>query len=73
MFVRGVEGAAPTNAVIPSLVSSFKRFSNKRCGAKLWQRSYHDHVIRNERDYREIWEYIDGNPGRWAEDRYFPP
>ena len=36
----------------------------------LWQRSYHEHVIRNEEDYRQVWEYIDTNPARWAEDRY---
>ena len=40
---------------------------------QLWQRSYHEHVIRNEPDYREIWNYIDANPARWAEDRYFMP
>ena len=37
----------------------------------VWQRSYHDHVIRGEADYREIWQYIDTNPARWAEDRYY--
>ncbi|MBR4393850.1 MAG: hypothetical protein IKT07_07455 [Oscillospiraceae bacterium] len=36
----------------------------------LWQRSFHEHAIRNEHDYREIWEYIDQNPAKWAEDRY---
>ncbi|MBR4761391.1 MAG: transposase, partial [Clostridia bacterium] len=28
----------------------------------IWQRSYYDHVIRNEADYKEICEYIDNNP-----------
>ena len=37
----------------------------------LWQRSYHEHVIRNEEDYRQVWEYIDTNPAKWAEDRYY--
>ena len=37
----------------------------------LWQRSFHEHVIRGERDYREIWEYMDENPAKWAEDRYY--
>ncbi len=37
----------------------------------VWQRSYYDHVIRNERDYFEIWNYINNNPARWAEDRFF--
>ena len=38
---------------------------------KIWQRSYYEHVIRNEKDYREIWDYIDTNPLRWTEDRYY--
>jgi REP element-mobilizing transposase RayT len=62
---------APTNETLPKLISTFKRFTNRRCGAQLWQRSYHEHVIRNENDYREIWEYIVHNPIKWAEDRYY--
>ena len=34
-------------------------------GEKLFQRSYYDHVIRNQRDYDEIWKYIENNPGKW--------
>lgn len=37
----------------------------------LWQRSYYDHVIRNEQDYLRIWQYIDNNPAGWAEDEYY--
>ncbi|MBE6776613.1 MAG: transposase [Ruminococcaceae bacterium] len=29
---------------------------------KLWQKSYYDHIIRNELDYNETWEYIENNP-----------
>ncbi len=32
---------------------------------KLWQKSYYDHVIRNQQDYNEIWEYIENNPLKW--------
>ena len=62
---------SPTNKPLPMLVSTIKRFSNRRCGIELWQRSYHEHIIRNEQDYREIWNYIDGNPAKWAEDWYY--
>ena len=37
---------------------------------KIWQRSYYEHVIRNERDYEEVWNYIDQNPAKWADDPY---
>ena len=32
---------------------------------KLFQRSYYDHVIRNQQDYDEIWQYIENNPRKW--------
>lgn len=38
---------------------------------KLWQRSYYDHVIRNYDDYLRVWNYIESNPARWAEDEYY--
>lgn len=37
----------------------------------VWQRSYYEHIIRNERDYQEIWRYIEGNPGKWTQDQYY--
>ena len=32
---------------------------------KIWQKSYYDHIIKNEKDYNETWDYIDANPIRW--------
>ena len=37
----------------------------------VWQRSYHDHVIRDRTDYEKIWNYIDGNPLKWMDDCYY--
>ena len=61
----------PTNTIIPKLVSSIKRFTNKRAGFDMWQTSYHDHIIRDETDYHARWQYIGQNPARWAEDEYY--
>lgn len=63
----------PANDRIPFLISTLKRFSNKEAGNKLWQRSYHDHVIRNSQDYQQHWKYIDENPLKWMEDDYYFP
>jgi REP element-mobilizing transposase RayT len=38
---------------------------------KLWQRSYHDHIIRNENEYLTIRNYVRENPARWLEDRFY--
>ncbi len=39
--------------------------------AKIWQTSFHDHIIRNEADYQRIWNYIDTNPAKWNEDCFY--
>ena len=64
--------SAPTTALVPNAVSALKRLVNRELGTDIWQRSYYDHVIRNSLDYREIWQYIENNPARWAEDCYAP-
>ena len=38
---------------------------------RIWQRNYYDHIIRNEREYIKIWDYIDINPLKWNEDCYY--
>ena len=40
-------------------------------GEKIWQRSFHDHIIRGEKDYLKIWNYIDTNPQKWKEDCFY--
>ncbi len=37
----------------------------------IWQRSFHDHVIRNEESYEKIWNYIQNNPEKWKEDCFY--
>lgn len=60
-----------TNAMIPHFVSTLKRFCHRDIGTTVFQRSYHDHVIRGEKDYQKIWEYIDTNPARWEDDCFY--
>ena len=43
----------------------------KTAGNKLWQRSYYDHIIRDEKDYMEKQDYILTNPSKWAGDEYY--
>ena len=72
--IHSVEGGRMISApTVSTVVGQMKRWASRQAGAALWQKSYHEHVIRNENDYREIWEYIDTNPAKWAEDRYYAP
>ena len=38
---------------------------------RIWQRGYYEHMIRNDQDYLDVWQYIHQNPARWAEDEYY--
>ncbi len=54
------------------LIGVFKTISTKQInlarntpGEIVWQRNFHDHIIRNENDLDRIREYIMTNPSRW--------
>ena len=47
---------------------SIKTLTTKEIGESIFQRSYYDHVIRNQQDYNEIWEYIEHNPMKRLEN-----
>ena len=62
---QGAEKRSPQASRIASIVRSIKTLTTKEIGEPIFQRSYYDHVIRNQRDYNEIWEYIENNPRKW--------
>jgi REP element-mobilizing transposase RayT len=41
-------------------------------GAQVWQRNYYEHIIREERSYLEIAQYILDNPVKWGWDSLYP-
>ncbi len=41
-------------------------------GIPVWQRNYYDHIIHNQEDLELTWQYIESNPGQWAEDEENP-
>lgn len=70
------EAPLQKRSLIAKTVGYLKMNVSKRIHAyypseKVWQRLYHDHIIRNDQDYREIWEYIDNNPMKWRLDRFY--
>ena len=67
IFETGGHGGPPLHKVI----GQFKSYTTHCYKAVLWPRSFYDHVVRDEQDYRAIWNYIDQNPHKWREDRFF--
>jgi putative transposase len=61
---------------LSSLIGAFKTTSSKLIHKKgletfAWQRSFHDHIIRNEKAYDTIFNYIDLNPQKWYQDCFY--
>lgn len=61
--------ASPTKSV-NLIINGLKTISTKQIGFSVWQRSFHDHIIRNEKEFLEICDYIDNNPINWVNDIY---
>lgn len=71
---------APTKRhSLSEIIRGFKTFSAKRIneikntqGVPFWQRNYYEHIIRNERAYVAIRDYILNNPANWDKDQLHP-
>lgn len=46
---------------LQDIVAHLKSYTTHKHGEVLWQRSYFDHIIRDEEDYLNVWNYIDAN------------
>ena len=48
-----------------------KEYVTRAYGASIWQKGFHDHVIRNEQEYLNAWNYVTYNPAKWESDEYY--
>lgn len=61
---RGPDRSGPYDT-LSGIVSVFKARVTRQIGHSVWQRSFYDHVIRDEADLERVREYIETNPARW--------
>ena len=61
---------APT---VSTVAAQMKGVVTKQLGTSIWQKIFHDHIVRTENDFQEIRQYIENNPFRWAEDTLYMP
>ncbi len=67
-------GASPRPTLM-DVICAYKSLTTKELnqtfntpGRKIFQTSFYETVLRNEKAYQECWKYIDGNPGKWLEN-----
>ena len=63
--------SAPTGVTVANLVKSWKTLVSKELGYSIWQRSYYDHIVRDEQEYIRLIQYIEENPAKWCDDTYY--
>lgn len=62
LFADVEHGRART---LSAVIGSFKAAVSKKAGATIWQRSYWERVVRNERELNIVRHYVEENPQRW--------
>lgn len=79
IYKRADTRPAPT---IGDIICSFKSRTSLKCikgieegiykpfNKRIWQRNYYEHIIRNEKEYFKIQEYIKNNPLNWENDKF---
>lgn len=73
ILVIGISNDCPsiTHIIGQLKMSVSKEIRKMNPDLKVWQRSFHDHIIRNEKSYQQIWQYIENNPQKWEEDCFY--
>ena len=62
---------------VMSVIGRMKSLATRECWKlgypekHLFQLSFYEHIVRNDQEFEEIWQYIEGNPSKWCEDRYY--
>ena len=67
LLISSTDGRMISAPTMSRVIGQMKRWVTKESKISFWQKSYFDHIIRNENDYTEIWEYIEHNPRVWIE------
>ena len=65
---------SPKPNSLSAIIRSYKSAVTKHCNRLNldfgWQSRYHDHIIRNEKSFQNISNYIIYNPQNWKEDQF---
>lgn len=69
----------PIPGTLGAIIGQFKSAATKRVNVlrgaphtPLWQRNFHEHIIRGDKDLTRIRDYIASNPPRWSLDEETP-
>lgn len=59
------------SVVVGAIKSTIKRYANENDLPLEWQTRFHDHIIRNAKEYHYIYQYIENNVLNWKSDCFW--
>lgn len=62
MILSDESGRTQFAPTLSRIIKQFKGSITKQIGFSIWQKSFNDRIIRNQKAYQEVWQYIDQNP-----------
>ena len=76
LILKGDAAGASPRPTIMDIICTYKSLTTKECkkigfSEKLFQTSFYEHIIRDQKDYEEIKTYIYENPMRWFYDELY--
>jgi putative transposase len=71
--------AGENNPMLADNISRIIRWYKGRCTFEMrkinpnfgWHSRFHDHIIRNSESFERIQNYIEENPAKWEEDKFY--
>ena len=64
-------GRLTTAPTVSEIIRLWKRAISIEIGCSVWQKSFHDRIIRNSGEYTKIAQYIENNPYLWTDDCFY--
>ena len=56
------------NITVSKIIQQFKGIITKHLGYSIWQKSFYEHIIRDNDEYIKIKQYIKNNVNNWEND-----
>lgn len=74
--ILAIENSDADTQSVSTIIGQYKsavtrKIHEQNCELTVWQRSFHDRIIRNQREYEKIWQYVQFNAQKWKEDCFF--
>ena len=71
LMIDTLHGRSMIAPTVSTIVRHMKGFATRSIGRRIFQKSYHDRIVRSDAEYDMIWQYIDTNPIRWEQDCFY--